>query len=122
MACGGGGAGPAAAAGCAACSTTLERTEVSTRPIRRRAWNMAYESCGAWLKSSVALAGSSVQSPFIDLMISSNWVVGRVLRVWEIASGQVRPGGTSTPGGRGGRPFDPDAIEDEGAKALFEGT
>ena len=75
---------------------------------------MAYESCGAWLKSSVALTGSSITSAFIDLTISSNWGPGRVLRVWEIASGQVRPGGTSTPGGRGGRPFNPDVVEDEG--------
>ena len=40
---------------------------------------------------------------FICERTSRSWAGGRVLSVREIASGQVRPGGRSTPRGRGGR-------------------
>lgn len=63
---------------------------------------MAYESCGAWRKSSVALAASVVARVFICESTSSNWEGGRVLRVLEIASGQLRPCGSSIPSGRAG--------------------
>jgi hypothetical protein len=50
----------------------------------------------------VALAGSVDVSVFIWESTSRSCAGGRVLRVREIASGQVRPGGRSTPVGRGG--------------------
>jgi hypothetical protein len=51
----------------------------------------------------VALAGSVEVSVFIWERTSRSWVGGRVLRVREMASGQLSPGGRSTPRGRGGR-------------------
>lgn len=63
---------------------------------------MAYESWGAWCRSSVARAASVVARVFIWERTSSNCAGGRVLRVREIASGQLRPAGRSTPRGRGG--------------------
>jgi hypothetical protein len=59
----------------------------------------------------VALAASVVARVFIWESTSRSCAGGRVLRVREIASGQLRPGGRSTPRGRGG-------IEELG---LFEG-
>jgi hypothetical protein len=50
----------------------------------------------------VALAASVVARVFICERTSRSWAGGRVLRVREIASGQLRPGGRSTPRGRGG--------------------
>ena len=64
---------------------------------------MAYDSCGACFNSSVALFGSAITNPFICDMISSSCVGGRVERVRDMVSGQVRPGGRSTPGGSGGK-------------------
>lgn len=71
--------------------------------MRRRAWKIAYESCGACCKSSVALPGSVDVRVFIWDRTSRSCAGGSVLRVREMASGQVRPGGRSTPLGRGGR-------------------
>lgn len=51
----------------------------------------------------MALDGSPITSPFICDRISSSWGAGRVDKVFDMASGQVRFGGRSTPGGRGGR-------------------
>lgn len=62
---------------------------------------MAYASCGACRSSSVALAGSVITSPFICERMSSSWSGGSVDSVREMASGHVRLGGNSTPGGRG---------------------
>ena len=67
---------------------------------------MAYASWGAWRSSSVAFAGSVMTRPFICERMSSSWGAGSVERVREMASGQVRFGGRSTPGGRG-----PSALE-----------
>jgi len=64
---------------------------------------MAYESCGAWRSSSVAFAGSVVTRDFICESTSRSCAGGSVLRVREIASGQERPAGRSTPCGSGGR-------------------
>ena len=54
----------------------------------------------------MALFGSPITRFFIWERISRSWGIGRVERVFEMASGHVRPGGTSTPGGSGGRPLD----------------
>ena len=80
---------------------------------------MAYESWGAVLRSSVALTGSVMTRFFICVIMSRSCGAGRVLRVLEMASGQVRLGGTSTPGGRGGKPFVTGALEDGGPKVLL---
>lgn len=50
----------------------------------------------------MALAASVVARVFIWERTSRSCAGGRVLRVREIASGQVKPGGRSTPRGRGG--------------------
>jgi hypothetical protein len=70
--------------------------------MRRRAWKTAYDSWGACCSSSVARWGSDDASVFIWPRISRSWAGGSVLRVLEMASVQVRPGGISFPGGRGG--------------------
>lgn len=64
---------------------------------------MAYDSCGACLSNSVALAGSAMTRPFICERISKSCGAGSVVSVCEMALGQVSPGGRSTPGGRGGK-------------------
>jgi hypothetical protein len=48
------------------------------------------------------LAASVVASVFICESTSRSWAGGSVLSVRDIASGHVRPGGRSMPGGRGG--------------------
>lgn len=75
-------------------------------PIRSSAWNTAYDSCGACCSSSVALWGSDVANTFIWPRISNSCDGGSVLRVLEIESVQVRPGGISFPGGNGGKAVD----------------
>lgn len=54
------------------CSRTVAIRFASTRPINSRAWNMAYDSCGACLSSSEARIGSLITSAFICDRISSN--------------------------------------------------
>ena len=54
----------------------------------------------------MAFKGSVVARVFIWESTSRSWDGGRVLRVREMASGQVRPGGRSMPVGRGGREED----------------
>ena len=49
------------------------------------------------------MAGSVVVSVFIWERMSRSCAGGRVFRVREMASGQLRPGGRSAPIGRGGR-------------------
>ena len=51
------------------------------------------------------MAGSPITRPFIWERMSRSCGVGRVERVLEIASGQVRLGARSAPGGNGGSPF-----------------
>lgn len=81
-------------------------TFVSTRLRRRSAWNIAYASCGACLKTSVAFAGSVITKPFICEMMSRSWGGGSVFSVREIESGQFRLGCSSAPGGKGGSAVD----------------
>lgn len=51
----------------------------------------------------MALEASVEARVFIWARTSRSWAGGRVLRVREMASGQLRPCGRSTPRGRGGR-------------------
>ncbi len=53
----------------------------------------------------MALAGSLMTKPFIWERISRSWGGGSVDSVLEMASGQVRLGARSTPGGSGGSPL-----------------
>lgn len=50
----------------------------------------------------MAFAASVVAKVFICERTSRSCSGGRVLRVREMASGQVKPGGKSAPAGRGG--------------------
>lgn len=49
----------------------------------------------------MALAGSVMTRPFICERMSRSWSGGSVESVREMASGHVRFGGSSTPGGKG---------------------
>ena len=64
---------------------------------------MAYESCGAAFRSSVAFPGSDMASDFIWVRTSRSCAGGKVLRVCEMASVHLRFGARSVPGGSGGR-------------------
>jgi hypothetical protein len=70
----------------------------------------------------VALGASVLARVFIWERTSRSWAGGRVLRVREMASGQVRPGGRSTPSGRGGREELFCAAEGGGMGTPLEGT
>lgn len=67
---------------------------------------MAYASCGACRRSSVAFAGSVMTRPFIWERISRSCGAGNVESVREMESGHVRFGARSAPGGRGGSALD----------------
>lgn len=70
----------------------------------------------------MALAASVVAKVFIWERTSSNCAGGKVLSVRDIASGQFRPGGRSTPKGSGGS-VDAPAPGGGGAAATpFEGA
>ena len=51
----------------------------------------------------MAFAGSVTASVFIWERTSRSWAGGRVLRVRDIESGQLRPTGRSVPTGRDGK-------------------